>query len=111
MKQKNNFFIKTKTLSNFWFNNNRSGRYKLIEKIERLIRLLSQKHSLITEELQSKYHVMNIWGTYKLQCLCLMYDLCNNNLILPFFPVSTNNLIHPHFTRSNLRAFISETVK
>ena len=69
----------------FWFNNNRSGKHKLIEKIDSLIRLLFKKHNLNTDEFQSKYHDINIWGVYKLQCLCFMNDLCNNNLILPFF--------------------------
>ena len=53
----------------FWFSNNRSGRYKLIEKIDSLIFLLSQKHNL---KFQSKYYFMNIWGVYKLEGLCLM---------------------------------------
>ena len=91
------------------FNNNRSGRYKLIEKMDSLICLLPKKHNLITEEFQSKYHIMNKWGVYKLQCLCLMYDLCNNNLILPFFPVNTINLIHVHITRSNANIHINST--
>ena len=72
----------------FFFNNNRLGRYKLIEKIDSLIRSLSKKSYLVTKEFQSIFHVMNIWSVYKLQCLCLMYYLCNNNLILPFFPVN-----------------------
>ena len=44
----------------FWYNNNRSGRCKLIEKIDSLIRLLSKKHNLINKEFQPKYYVMNM---------------------------------------------------
>ena len=42
-----------------------------------------------------------VWAVYKLQCVSFMYDIFNNNVCVPFFPLVINNMIHGHFTRSS----------
>ena len=42
----------------------------------------------------------DVWAVYKLQCVSFMYDICNNNVCVPFFPLVLNNTMHCHFTRS-----------
>ncbi len=84
----------------FWINNARSGRQKLVDKIDHLVANLANNFGMTVPEFITKYHVMNIWSVYKMQCLSLMYDISNNIVSLPFFPLSINATVHGHFTRS-----------
>ena len=36
-----------------------------------------------------------------------MYDIFNNNICVPFFPLVLNNMIHGHFTRSSAKVHIN----
>ncbi len=83
----------------FWFNNDRSCRYKLINKIDNLFVLLARYCKMNVQDLIVNMHIFSVFNTYKLQCLSFMYDLCNNRISLPYFPLTINNEIHTHFTR------------
>jgi hypothetical protein len=83
-----------------WFNNVRSGRQKLIDKIDtlidKLVKLLSVNNS--TCHVSTFCSVMDV---YKLQSLSFMYDLCNNIITVPHVSLIHNNMIHRHFTRQS----------
>jgi hypothetical protein len=81
----------------FWFNNDRSGRNKLIYKIDTLLsKLINRLHLCVNNNVFS-----NVWAVYKLQCLSFMHDVCNNNVSVPYFPMVLNNVIHSHNTRQS----------
>ena len=92
----------------YWFNNDRSGRYKLINKIDHLIARLAMYCKMSTNNFVKKYHVLNVFDVHKLQSLLLMYDVCNNTAYLPFVNFVTNNVIHSHNTRSNINLHIEQ---
>ena len=46
-------------------------------------------------------HLHNVWSVYKLQGLSFIFDLCYNNLQIPFLPLYVNNMIYSHCTRSS----------
>ena len=79
----------------FWFNNDRSGRYRLINKVNNLIMYVTNRIHCVNNTV-----FRNVYDVYKLQCLGFMYNLVNNNIYLPFFPCITNSLIHAHNTRT-----------
>jgi hypothetical protein len=63
----------------FWYSNDRSGRHKLVNKIDNLIsKLISNKACLVNH-----LHMNNVFAVFKLQCLSFMYDICNH-IICPF---------------------------
>ena len=78
----------------FWLNNSRSGRYKLITKVDKLISYIRNKHKFSIE------NFCNINSVFKRQCLIFMYDLVKNNFIIPYFSITSNSEIHDRFTRS-----------
>ena len=78
----------------FWLNNSRSGRYKLITKVDKLISYIRNKYKFLIE------NFCNINAVFERQCLIFMYDLVKNNLTIPFFLLTFNSEIHDHFTRS-----------
>jgi hypothetical protein len=78
----------------FWYNNDRSGRHKLVNKIDNLI------SKLISRCLVNHLHMNNVFAVFKLQCLSFMYDICNHIIHVPFLSIVSNNMIHNHFTRS-----------
>ena len=73
----------------FWISNKRSGRYKLIDKIDKLITQMVNKMYIIPN-----FYLLNVWSVYKLQYLSFMYDLCYNNLQIPSLLLYVNNMIH-----------------
>jgi len=84
----------------FLFNNNRSGKWKLTYKIDSFISFLAKHLRINSFEFVSSANIYNVDNVCSLQSLALMYDICNLNLVLPFFPVSTNTSVHIHETRS-----------
>ena len=78
----------------FWLNNSRSGRYKLITKVDKLISYIQNKYKFLIE------NFCNINTVFKRQSLIFMYDLVKNNFTIPYFSVTSNSEIHDHFTRS-----------
>ena len=53
----------------FWLNNSRSGRYKLITKVDKLIFYIRNKYKFLIE------NFCNINTVFNRQCLIFMYDL------------------------------------
>ena len=84
----------------FWFNNDRSGRYKLVNKINNLIIYLCRNYNLNVK-------LYGVADVYKLQCLSVMHDIINSKLYLPYFPLQTNNIIHSHCTRATTNLHIN----
>ena len=82
-----------------WFNHDRSGRYKLIDKIDQLIELLAKKRGLNSHEFVKMSGIFNVMNVYKLQCMSFMYDLTHNMCHLPHFSIETNSMKHVHNTR------------
>ena len=92
-----NAFIKSLSFScatMFWLNNSRSGRYKLITKVDTLISYIRNKYKFSIE------NVCNINTVFKRQCLIFMYNVIKNNFSIPYFSLISNSEIHDHFTRS-----------
>ena len=78
----------------FRLNNSRSGRYKLITKVDKLISYIQNKYKFSIENFS------NINTVFKRQCLIFMYNLVKNNFTIPYFSLTSNSEIHDHFTRS-----------
>jgi hypothetical protein len=96
----------------FWFCNKRSGKYKLINKVDNLILFLAKKFGANVREFVCSNEICNVNDVFKIQTLPFMHDICNNKLHLPFFPIVTNIVIHEHNTRSanNLHVNFVSTV-
>ena len=58
-------------------------------------------------ELICKYSVFNVKNEYDLQSLCLMYDVANDFVSIPFFPLLQNINTHDHNTRSSTNVHIN----
>ena len=84
----------------YWFNNDRAGRYKLREKIDSVICLITKQCKMHINELICKYYVFSVKNEYDLQSLCLMYNVTNDIVSIPFVPLLQNINIHWHNTRS-----------
>jgi len=84
----------------FWFNNNRSGRYKLVNKINNLISTLALSSNLDVKTFCINLGVCNVNDVYTLQCLSLMHDICYNVIDLPHFEFAMNSVVHSHDTRA-----------
>ena len=91
----------------FWFNNDRSGRNKLINKIDRLLGTLAKKNGFNFDDFVTNFHLCNVYNMYNLQCLSFMHDICNNNIQVPFFPLIINSTVHKHYTRNNHNVHIN----
>ena len=90
----------------YWFNNDRSGRYKLINKIDSLIGFLN-KHQGDNDDFVNKQYTSNVYNVYRKQCLSFMFDICNNTLTILHFPLVKNNFIHLHNTRTSTNLHIN----
>lgn len=91
----------------FWFNNDRSGRYKLVNKIDSLLGTLAKRQGVNLDVFIANSHLCNVNNMYNLQCLSFMYDICNSNIYVPFIPLITNNAVHKHYTRNTINIHIS----
>ena len=67
-----------------WFNNNRSGRFKLIDKIDNLISMLNRRRFTNLQNVDA-LSIVNVWSAFRYQCLSFMYDRCNINVSVSFF--------------------------
>ena len=92
----------------YWFNNDRSGCYKLINKVDNLIALFANCSGLNFNDFLVKFQVQNVLSVHKMQSLLLMYDICHNKVYLSYIHVTTNNTAHGHFTRSNCNLHIPQ---
>ena len=59
----------------FWFNNNRSGRYKLINKIDRLLSTLAKKNGFNFDDFVTNFYLYNAYVVY-------MYEATFNCIII-----------------------------
>jgi hypothetical protein len=85
----------------FWLNNDRSGRFKLIDKIDRVISNLAIKHNLLIQDFVNKFKICDVWKVCILQNLAFMYDVWHNYISVPFISLETNDVVHSHFTRTS----------
>ena len=85
--------------------NDRSGRYKLIDKIDNLLALIRKRFN--NSLMVNSVFMHGVRAVYKLQCVSFMYDIFNNNVYVPFFSLVLNNMIHSHFTRSSANVYIN----
>jgi hypothetical protein len=60
----------------FWIHNNRSGRYKLFDKIDNVIYLLANRCGLTVDDYVTETGICNVLKTCKLQCI-IIYVQCN----------------------------------
>ena len=74
----------------FWFNNNRSGRWKLIACIDRIISFLAVKHKLTVCDFVSTTGVFDVWKAHKMQSLALMYDIVHGYYNVSCFQFKSN---------------------
>ena len=81
------------------FNHDRSGRYKLINKIDQLIELLAKKRGLNSHEFVKMSSIFNVMNVYKLQCMSFLCDLAHNMSHLPHFSIETYSMIYVLNTR------------
>jgi Reverse transcriptase (RNA-dependent DNA polymerase) len=91
----------------FWFNNNRSGRWKLIYIINRLIALLAARFKLSVHDFVFATGLCDVWKVHKMQCLTLMFDIVSGRTCVSCLQFKTNNLVHVHNTRSNANVHIN----
>jgi hypothetical protein len=69
----------------FWFNNSRSGRWKLISVIDRLITLLAVKYKLSVHDFVVATGVCDIWKVHKMQSLAFMFDIVTGRIVFLVF--------------------------
>ncbi len=91
----------------FWFNNDRSGRWKLIANVDRVINSLAVKHKLPVHDFVCATGVCDVWKVHKIQSLMLMYDVITGHSNVSCFHFEFNSLIHNHFTRGNCNIHIN----
>ena len=68
---------------------------------------MAKQSKQTTQEFIVQNQIYNVWSVFKSQSLMLMHDLCNNHILLPYFPLDTNSTVHEHFTRSNTNLHIT----
>ena len=84
----------------FWFCNERSGRYELVNKIDHFIENLISTFSITHSNSLSSLMLCKPLNVYKMKFFSLMYDLTKGNVSYPFMHICTNDIIHTHNTRS-----------
>ena len=89
----------------FLINDDRSGRYKLINKIDNLLVVIRKRFN--NSQMDDSVVMYDVWAVYKLQCVSFMYDIFNNNVCIPFFSLVLNNIIHGHYTLSSANVHIN----
>ncbi len=90
----------------FWFGNDRSGKCRLISKLEHFNNYLCKVLNCDVNHLLFNFRIFGISDIYKMQCLSFMYDVMNNRTLLSNYNVNTNELVHKHFTRGRLNLHI-----
>ena len=91
----------------FWFHNNRSGRYKLIDKIDHLIYKLAFTCNLTVQDFVNRFHICDLWKVLNLQCLSFMYDLWHKHVNIAFISLIPNTAVHTHYTRTSVNLHVS----
>ena len=91
----------------FWFNNNRSGKYKLTNKVDNIIHLLAKKFKQTVQEFVYDFQICDVYKVYKLQAMSLMYHMWYNRNNFVFLNLISNNSVHSHFTRINANIHVN----
>ena len=91
----------------FWFNNNRSGKYKLTNKVDNIIHLLAKKFKQTVQKFIYDFQICDIYKVYKLQAMSLVYDMWYNRNNFAFLNLISNNSGHSHFTRTNANIHVN----
>jgi hypothetical protein len=60
----------------FCFHNDRSGKYKLIDKVGHVILKLASNYTLTVLDFIKRFRICDVWKVVKLQSLSFMCDLC-----------------------------------
>ena len=74
----------------FWINKDRSGRYKLTDKIDNLLAVIRKR--LNNSQIVDSVVLHDVWIVYKLQCVSFKYDICNSYVCVSFFSLVLNNI-------------------
>jgi hypothetical protein len=82
----------------FWINNERSGRFRLFDKVNRVISLLAKHSGTNIDKYVATTNICDVMKTSKLQCLSFMYNIMYNLINLPYVNVNCNNMVHQHNT-------------
>jgi hypothetical protein len=82
-----------------WFGNERSGRNKLINKINHLLLYLAGIFGYSPHDFVLKFNVLSVIHVYKLQCLSFMFDILHQHVVLEYLNFPTNRDIHLYNTR------------
>lgn len=85
----------------FWINNERSGRFRLFDKVNRVISLLAKHSGTNIDKYVATTNICDVMKTSKLQCLSFMYNIMYNLINLPYVNVNYNNMVHQHNTRQS----------
>jgi hypothetical protein len=64
-----------------WFGNERSGRNKLINKINHLLIYLAGVFGYSPHDFVLKFNVLSVIHVYKLQCLSFMFDILHQHML------------------------------
>jgi hypothetical protein len=91
----------------FWFNNNRSGKYKLINMINKLVLLLAYRCKSNVIDFVHSTHICDVITVYKLQCLSLMYNIWYNREKYIHINLVVNSSVHNHFTRQTVNLHVN----
>lgn len=91
----------------FCFNNNRSGKYKLTNKVDNIINLLAKKFKQTVQEFIYDFQICDVYKVYKLQAMSLMYDMWYNRNNFAFLNLISNNSVHSHFTHPNAHIHVN----
>jgi hypothetical protein len=91
----------------FWFHNDRSGRYKLIDKIGHVILKLASNCNLTVLDFVKRFRICDVWKVVNLQCLSFMYDLWHKHVNIAFISLMPNTAVHSHYTRTSVNLHVS----
>ena len=62
----------------FWINNDRSGSYKLIDKIDNLLAVIRKRFN--NSQMDNSVVMHDVWVVHKLQCVSFIYNIFNTNV-------------------------------
>jgi hypothetical protein len=92
----------------YWFNNDRAGKHKLINKIDHVITKLAKLSKMPLCDYVIKSRICDPMNVYKMQCLSFMYDFTHDVIILLWFDCIYNTAIHTHNTRHSSNLHINK---
>jgi hypothetical protein len=91
----------------FLFHNDRSGRYKLIDKIYHVTLKLASNCNLTVLDFVNRFRTCDEWKVVNLQCLLFMCDLWHKQVIIAFISLVPNTAVHSHYTHTSVNLHVS----